>query len=272
MDDLTKILTQLVFPLPVALVLGVLGLVLLGRGRQRAATTFLAAGLGLLWVASIPVVGSTLNNALESQYPPVPPEQATPADVIVVLGGVVTPPAPPRNWVNLSEGVDRLVHAARLYRAGKAPWVIASGGGGPQIGSDQKPADVMGDLLVEWGVPREALLLEKQSHNTWENGFYTRQLMRERGLRSVLVVTSARHMPRAMAVFRSLGVEAIPAPTDFGLGRVRVDRLLAWIPDAGVLRTVSACLKEHLGLWVYELRGWAREESEEEAAQRLRSG
>jgi uncharacterized SAM-binding protein YcdF (DUF218 family) len=257
--QLTKIATQLAYPLDLGLGLVAVGAVLLLARRVRAGRTLVVAGFLLVYVFSVPLVGARLVNSLQLRVPPVRAEDAPRADAIVLLGGAVTPPAPPLEWMDLNGAVDRIFHAAHLYRAGKAPWIVVSGGGGPHPDAPQKPADVMADVLVELGVPRDALLLERQSRNTWENAVDSRQVLEAHGLRRVLLVTSAVHMPRALAIFRSLGVDAIPAPTDFSGGRPpSPGELMAWLPSADSLRATSIALKEYLGILVYRASGRIR--------------
>jgi uncharacterized SAM-binding protein YcdF (DUF218 family) len=71
-----------------------------------------------------------------------------------------------------------------------------------------------------------------------------------------LLVTSALHMPRALATFRALGVDTIPAPTDFE-AVPQPFHPLRWLPDAETLAASTQAIKEYLGLWVYRWRGWA---------------
>lgn len=227
------------------------------RGRARAARVLLALGLVAIWVPSTPVVSMHLTRWIESRYAPVAPEALPSADAIVLLGDALAPPHPPLFWMDLHDSADRVLHAARIHRAGKAPIVVSSGGGGPQLGGPQKPAEAMADLLVEWGVPPEAVLVEPRSRNTYENALFTRELLDARGVHRVLLVTSAAHMLRSMAIFRSLGFDVIPAPTDFTGGvDVAYASPLTWVPDAGALRRTSAALKEIAGIGVYALRGW----------------
>jgi uncharacterized SAM-binding protein YcdF (DUF218 family) len=96
--------------------------------------------------------------------------------------------------------------------AGKARFVIASGGA-----LRKGPAETyaMAALLTAWGVPQEAIILETASRNTYENAINSKRLLEAHGLHQVLLVTSALHMPRALALFRALGIDAGPAPTDF---------------------------------------------------------
>lgn len=252
----TKILTQLAYPLGIAIALLVVAVVLLRRQRVRAARRLVVVAILLLWIPSTPAISHHLNTWLESLYAPVQVEDSPSAGAIVLMGGMIAPPYPPLEWMDLNDSVDRILHAGRLWRAGKAPILIASGGGGPYTGP-VKPADAMADLLVEWGVARDAIVLERRSRNTYENALYSKELLDERGIHDVLVVTSAAHMLRSLAVFRSLGLNAIPAATDFS-GGVAVDyaNAVLWMPDAGALRATAAGIKEYLGIAVYWLRGW----------------
>ena len=256
---LTKIATQLVYPLSISIVLSVVGLVLLARGRIRHAGVLLGVALAILWVASTPVVSFVLRESLEARYAPVPPDQAQRASAIVLLGDAIAPGAPPRNWPDLNESADRIVHASRLYRAGKAPLIVATGGGDASNTAVQKPSDTTADLLVEWGVPREAILPERESLTTYENAIYTRKMLQARGIDGpVLLVTSAAHMWRSMAVFESAGLRAIPAATDYGSGRIELGDPRVWLPDAGALHGTDGAIKEYLGVLVYRLRGQIR--------------
>jgi uncharacterized SAM-binding protein YcdF (DUF218 family) len=254
---LVKILTQLFYPLCIALALMAIALVQLARRRLPAGRRLLVAALLVLVPPSLPACGFPLLSWLESRYPPVVPESTPSAGAIVLLGGAISPRHPPLDWTDLNGAVDRIFHAARLWRAGKAPIVVSSGGGGPYIGGPQTPSEAMADILVELGVSRDAIVLEKQSRNTYENALYSKRLLDERGIRDVLVVTSASHMLRALSVFRSLGLQAIPAPTDFETGgAIDYTWPSVWIPDAGALAETGVAVKEYLGIAVYMARGW----------------
>jgi uncharacterized SAM-binding protein YcdF (DUF218 family) len=222
---------------------------------RHVGLTVLGVGLLVLWVPSTPVCSDWLQGTLESRYPPAPVEQAPRADAIVVLGGSVGAPRPPRVYPDLSGASDRVWHAARLYRAGKAPVVVASGGTVPWQDHAFREAPVMQRLLASWGVPADSVLLESASANTYENATNTATLLDERETRRVLLVTSALHMRRALATFRSAGVHAIPVATDYRVVE-RSRTLLDVIPSAGALDGSTAAIREYVGYWVYEWRGW----------------
>ncbi len=126
---LTKVLSQFAYPLLASLLLAVGAGVLLWRGRRRSGALLLSVALGWLWLWSTPVFIDWLRATLEQRYPPVPLQQLPTADAIVVLGGLVEAAAPPRRpEMNLGAAFDRIWYAARMYRAGKAPRILVSGG------------------------------------------------------------------------------------------------------------------------------------------------
>jgi len=251
---LSKILSQLIHPL-------VLGGLVVGMGgglaawRRRWGLPMVAAGLLIVWVPAMPVVADWLQGTLEDRFPPRPVATAPTADAVVTLGGAIGAPVPPREYPDLSGAADRVWHAARLYRAGKAPVVIASGGTLPWRDQRFREADAMQALLTSWGVPADSVLRESTSANTYENARNTADLLEEEGLDRVLLVTSALHMRRALATFRSAGVQAVPAATDY---RVVDDpgSFLDLVPSAGALGGSTAAIREYVGYLVYEWRGW----------------
>lgn len=251
---LTKIATQLVQPLSLALLCAAIGLALAWRGRTRLGVALAAAALAALWLAATPLVASRILYSLESQWPAAAAEDAPSADAIVVLGTAVARRGPTRPRVELDDSSDRLLHAARLHRAGKAPWVIASGGAIPWARESGPESAEMALLLEEWGVPRDAILLESRSRTTWENALRVKELLDARGLGAVLLVTSAAHMPRALAMFERAGIRVLPAPTDFGGEPAPPGRLGSWLPSASVLDAATRAAKEYLGILVYAVR------------------
>ncbi|MDQ6699338.1 MAG: YdcF family protein, partial [Acidobacteriota bacterium] len=203
------------------------------------------------------IVSEALLRSLESQTPvrtiaDMPVEQA-----IVVLGGYLHPPAGNNPTADLADASDRLVHGMRLFRAGKAPVILLTGGNIPFLGAVRMTeAAAARDLLREWGVPAESILLEERSRNTEENARYSYRILNAKGIRHILLVTSAFHMPRSLAVFRKAGFNSIPAPTDFRSGWGEPDLLFQLLPDSDNLSLSTTALKEWLGLGLYRLRGW----------------
>lgn len=228
--------------------------------RRGFFLTAVVVVLGLVWLASTPAVSRGLQSLLERQIAPTPAQSLPSADAIVVLGGTLSPPAGEGGEVNLSAAADRLVYAARLYALGKAPIVLVSGGDGGEddtLGAESVHAAA---LLEGWGIPKSAILTETESSNTYENATFTKLMLEQHHLRRVLLVTSAMHMPRALATFRSAGIEATPAPTDFETSRPGVSGLARWTADPGSLATTTRVLDEFAAWIVYRQRGWTEDD------------
>jgi uncharacterized SAM-binding protein YcdF (DUF218 family) len=243
-------------PLGVTLILAVVALVLLRKGRLRTAGVFLLASILYLYTMATPFVGEWLYARLESNYPPVPVERIPAAGCMIVLGGVVQAPAPPRIDIEFNDAVDRVHKAAELFHAGKAPYVIVTGGNQPWSTTQAAEADLIRDLLVKWGVPEEAIMLEGSSRNTRENAMFTRNIVDAIHCEEALLVTSAAHMPRAVAAFRSVGISVSPVSTDVRVADTERMTVMDFLPDARALRLSSDAIRELVGQWVYELRGW----------------
>jgi uncharacterized SAM-binding protein YcdF (DUF218 family) len=251
-----KILTQLAMPLG----LGLLGLayaalaMFLGRRRQALVAAVFAGSL--IWAFSTPLVANALSRTLEERVPALPVDSYPVADVAILLGGALSPPDSEAGLFELHEASDRVVQAARLYRAGKAPRILVSGGnvfGGDGIAE----AGAIADFLVFMGVERDHIVLEGASRNTRENAVNTAAIWRTEGFDTGLLVTSAMHMPRALAAFRNLGIDLVPVPIDYLSVEDGDPFPLLLLPNAASLRISSLAIKEWLGLLVYHWRGWA---------------
>jgi len=260
---LSKLLPQLVFPLGAALLLLSAGLA--GR-RRRWGPPLSAAGIALLWLASMPLLSRQLVRGLEDQAVRLSPDPLPGADAVLVLGGGLLPPLPPRRRVEVSAAGDRLLTGVDLMRQGKAPWLVVSGGRVSFASGDPVPAEASyaASLARSLGVPPERILSSETPRNTAEEALALQTLARKRGWRSLLLVTSATHLPRATATFRRLtDLRIVPVACDFQLlsrrfsGRPSASSLLLdLLPSAGALASTTTSLKEWLGLAVYRLRGW----------------
>jgi uncharacterized SAM-binding protein YcdF (DUF218 family) len=257
---LSKLLPLLIYPLGLVCVLLGVALVLIRR-RPRWATGAIALALVLLLVSGNDWVATGAMRSLEWRYSN--SLDLPQAEAIVVLGGAIRPQLPPRPWIDVAEEGDRVLHGARLYLAGKAPLVVFSGG---RItwgqGQTRSEAADMAELAEALGVPARAMLLEPDSLNTFENAAYTKALLAARGIEQILLVTSAMHMPRSLAIFAKQGFEVTPAPTDFHVVSSPADnptwqsRTLNLMPQTENLHYLTRALKEYLGIVIYWLRGW----------------
>lgn len=253
---ISKVLSALIFPFNAAILLMILALILLWLNRNKWAGGCLLVAVTILVVCGNPGISHSLMADLEQRYLPKPVAEYPKVDAIVALGGGLGPPFPPRLYADLNSASDRYLHASRLYHAGRSPIIIVSGGNVfPQSGFEGE-SFYAAQLLQEWGVPASAIRIEGQSRNTYENALFTKKLLAENNFKRVLLVTSALHMQRALATFKSAGIDAIPSPTDYG--KVEYDRpeALNWIPDVNTLSATTRLIHEQLGYLVYRYQGW----------------
>ncbi len=253
---LSKLLPQLIYPVSLTIWLALFAGLFAWRGYKRWATLSLFLSITVLWVCSMRVVADYLSISLERDYLPVSIENSPIVDAIVVLGGGIGTAEPPRLAPDFQDAGDRLAHTARLYLAGKAPLIITSGGGISWMGTTIPESAAMKQLLQEWGIPANAIIMESNSLNTYQNAVETKQLLDKQALKQVLLVTSALHTPRALATFRSAGINAIPSPTDFEAIDRQQRTLLDYLPDAKSLERTTRVIKEYMGRVVYRWRGW----------------
>ncbi len=259
---LSKFLPLFVYPLGLACIL--LFLALLVSYKRKTSTFLVVLALVILWLSSTTGFSNLLARSLEIKY--LPPADIPIGEVMVVLGGGTEPASPPRSGVEINGAGDRVIYAAELYKEGKAPFILLSGGDIEWMSSGSStPAQDMATLLEQLGVPETALWLETKSQNTYENALYTYQILEEKGINKILLVTSAMHMPRAVALFEKQGFEVTPLPVDYSVTESLsqdngkdsfINKLMDIMPSASNLALTTNAMKEYLGYFIYKLQGW----------------
>lgn len=260
---LSKFLPLFVYPMGLVFVLSWVAF-FLTRKHDKARYGLIAI-IAVLWICGNGWVSMALSRSLEWRY--LPPSETPHAPVMVVLGGGTEPMLEPRTTIEVNGAGDRMVMAAMLYAEGAADTVMVSGGGINWM--DQRVMSIAGEmqeLLVLMGVPSEAVILQDRSANTYEDALYCAELLQAMDVDEIILVTSAAHMPRAVALFEHQGLTVIPVPTDYKVTQASWDAifrpsgvepvLFALIPSAGDIGTTTNVLKEYIGMLIYSLRGW----------------
>jgi len=257
---LIKILTWMASPIGFMLWGGFLGLILLWSTRWKKSAKFLiGASIIQLAIFASPVVSNSLLGALEERARELEQNNQQAELIlsgnkyaaIILLGGATAPANPPkRPYPDLGGAADRMWHAARLYRQGLAPKIIITGGRSPGLETRndiQTEAQAMRLLLIDFGVPDSAMILEEGARNTRENASKTKALI---GEQRVALVTSAFHMPRSIATFRKEGLLIDAFPTDFN---VDPDVSALWdriLPTSKNLNASEVAIKEYIALLI----------------------
>jgi uncharacterized SAM-binding protein YcdF (DUF218 family) len=253
---LSKILPLLFLPLSLCLEFMVAALICLRLNRRKSAGVLLCFALATPLVFSNGCVRDLLITSLERRYLPVD-ERAVSGDVIVVLGGGAQPKVYPRRHVGFGTTGERVFEAVRLFKAGAAPWIVATGGSLDFIMKGEKEAVSMKELLYEFGISADRVLVEDKARNTRENALFVKKLLQERKLGlSIILVTSALHMPRAVAIFTHAGFKATPAPTGHLVGATQGSVWFHLLPNADALAGSTAAIREYMGIGAYRLLGW----------------
>jgi uncharacterized SAM-binding protein YcdF (DUF218 family) len=172
------------------------------------------------------------------------------ASHIVVLGGGTEIGSPEAVGGTLAtDALKRAVYAQQLHMSTGLP-VVLTGGRPPGFPEAPAEAELASDLLRSLGSSDEQLLLETESRDTWENARYVDGLICNE---TIVLVTSAYHMPRAVRSFAAHGFTVVPAPTDYKGERAgyTVD---SFLPSIHAFHDSTTALHEYMGLLYYRLR------------------
>jgi uncharacterized SAM-binding protein YcdF (DUF218 family) len=238
-------------PILVLLVAMAIGLWLLYRNRRlerprpraHLGWAFAWTSWATLWVLAMPVVTSTLLSWVEHRGPPLDQALAS-ADpartaLVVLAGGIPTfdTSIRPRERLD-STTTARIIGAAGLFKESRFGLVILSG-------APIEMGEGMEDLITSLGVPKDRVVLESASYTTRQNAERSLVLLRERGFDTIVVVTSAMHLRRAVREFERAGATVIPAAVQmFGPSFFTLDDLL---PSSTSLYRSHQALHELVG-------------------------
>ncbi|HJT19082.1 MAG TPA: YdcF family protein [Nitrospira sp.] len=200
---LYKLAKYFLYPLTWVILLVVLTvwLVFLPQNATRLRWTRITASASLivLLLVSNPFLSNQLIGTLEGWYPSVPPASPRPHDAIVVLSGGILDRGTLRPSDELSSySRDRTICGVDLYQQGYAPKLLLTGGDAHVFRSGPIEALKMKEWAERLGVPRADIMTEEESRTTYENAIGTRRLL---GPSSIVLVSSAFHLPRAVAIF-----------------------------------------------------------------------
>ena len=225
------------------------------RKTLRTLALIGAAGLYLL---SIQPVLNFLASGLEKKFPVVQESQIKKTNAVIVLsaGTVEGVPASFSSIPALpgQTAIVRLSEGIRLYRMIKTNerscTIILTGG--RFYGKQYAASVVSREWLVSMGIPANDIRLETSSRTTFEEARFVLPTVRNLSAAAVFLVTSASHMPRAVAAFDTFGLSVIPAPCNFtDSGKLG---LFSFLPEAVTLRESRLLLWEYLGAVFYKIK------------------
>ncbi len=249
---LKKIVAPLFFPLSLCLEILLAGIFLLWFTRkQKAGKIIVSIGVVILIAFSYGAASDILLRPLEYKYPPMTDMSAV-LDVewVVVLSGGSSSDAHLPITGRLSHAsLVRLVEGIRIHRKLLKSKLILSGGGAFNTVAEAK---TMADVAVILGIDSKDFILESESKDTKDQARFIRKIVGEN--RSVLV-TSASHMPRSIALFKKRGMHPIPAPIGHKVKERQKITPAIFFPSAGRIAKMEHAFYEYLGLVWAKLRG-----------------
>ena len=242
-----RIVFDLISPLAVSVAL--LGVVLMlwkREGRATLGRRVAAAALLILLFAGNGYVARFGLSILEDRYPVFAAGTPANRDIrhVVVLAGSISDDEDLPITSQLSGTLVRLVEGIRVHKAIPGSILVLSGEGSRN--EDVEPAGRLEELSMVLGAAPGDLVVEDQASNTYEQALAVAKIV---GERPFVLVTAARHMPRAMALFEEAGTHPIAAPTDH-LAKTAAGEsaILSLIPTARHLMTSTQALYEYAAL------------------------
>ena len=214
----SKLLAAFLQPLTWAAVLFLLALWWLPK-RPVAGRRALLAGIGISAVIGWLPLPDALLRRMESQYP-APQGSLQPYVGVVVLGGAIGIPYGEQDFrrYTLDASAQRMTAPVALLRQYPHLLLLFSGGQSDVIARETSVADAAREFYVSMGAPADRVLYERAARNTYENAVLSARVPGVDKTKPWLLVTSALHMPRSMALFQREGWNVTPYPVDYRTG------------------------------------------------------
>jgi len=254
----SKTIGLLVMPSNLLMAIGLIGLVLLFTRFRRLASWLIVTSLVLIAVVGYSPLGRILLLPLEDRFPPWDPSRGAP-DGIVVLGGAISPDiSVARGVIALNGAAERVTATAELAHRYPNARIIFTGGSASFDAAAALEAPLAVKEFEALGVSHDRITAEEQSRNTIENAVFSRLLADPKPGERWILVTSASHMPRAIAAFRAAGFAVEAYPVDWRT-QGRRDAAEPFGSFIGGLGMTDYALHEWVGLAIYRLTGTTSE-------------
>lgn len=249
-----KIFSKFLFPLPLTLMFSLAGLYLLWfTSKKKTGKILVSFSIFFIFILSYSILPDYLLLPIENKYPPY--TDATiladrkPVKYVVVLGaGYIYDESLPLTSQITREGLIRLIEGIRIHRKLPESKLIFTGAG---VNNPVPTATVMAKLAIDLGVSKSNIITRTEPKDTKDEARIIKQTIKAEPF---VLVTSASHMPRAMALFKTMGLSPIPAPTEHNVHKFKLSSNL-FFPNASNLRKSEKVFYEHMGMLWAKLRG-----------------
>lgn len=256
-----KIFSQFFFPVPLVIYFFITGLLLLWfTKRHRGGKILLSIGVLIFILPAYGVGSNALLRHLERRYDPNSlhkqlkdfiSNENIQTKLVVVLGGGLTydHEVPITSQINYYSLV-RLIEGIRIYRKIPGCKLLLSGGRG--LGDTIPDALIMANVAKEIGIDGNDIIVETNSRDTEDQANIIKPIVNNDPF---ILVTSASHMPRSMALFKRLGMNPIPAPTGHQVKSGQGLSLGSFFPGAAGIVKLEGAFYEYIGIAWLRLSG-----------------
>jgi uncharacterized SAM-binding protein YcdF (DUF218 family) len=241
-------------PSNVLITLALIGVVLMATRFARAGRRVAVLAVIVLAIVGWSPLGNAIILPLEERFPPWDASRGAPTGIICLGGAMDTVVSPVRGEVALNEAAERMSAMADLARRFPNARIVFSGGSGRLLYDGATESELAERLFVNFGIEKSRITLEDKSRDTAENARLTRDIVQPKPNERWLLVTSAYHMPRAVALFREAGFSVEAFPVDYRT-RGAADMLRPFSTLGDGLRRTDTAVREWAGLIVYWITG-----------------
>lgn len=257
---LKKIIAGFLMPIPLIVLIYCLGLFLIWcTKKQKAGVLLVTFTFFMLCLFSFSPLPDAMLTTLERQYAAYAPSVRQDTDgqqggikfVVVLGGGHASDPFLPATSQISRAGLIRLVEGIRIYRQTPGSKLVLCGG---SVIDPVSEAKLMAGIATDLGVNENGIILESLSKDTKDEARLIQTIV---GRQPFVLVTSASHMPRSMALFRKQGMNPIPAPTGHlvQMSQATGPSRFFFFPGSGALGKTETTFYEYLGTYWAKLRG-----------------
>lgn len=235
-----------VFVMPIMLIIYLLIFALWKKNRWPIYTA-----IACLYIFSTPIFASNFFQLVEGSELRKTPKDMPNAEAIVVLSGMI-------NQVKSTDGVypewgdpDRFFGGIELFKAGKAPKIIFTGGKMPWDITNLTEGEILRLFAIQQGMPDSAILITSNVENTADEAKAVKSLIG--GNKKIILVTSAYHMARSKRLFEKQGFSVVDYSVDFKVDRISKRTFMCYLPDADSFRLLNTAYREIIGRLIYSV-------------------
>ena len=225
--------------------------------KKKRRKRLLVTSMSLLLFFTNPFIINKI--LLKAEYPLVNINKVEPVELGIILTGFTQRVENSDKRVFLSKGGDRATHMVYLFNRGLVKHILVSGGNGALGPGNEIPeSEKVKNLLIELGVPPQAISIETLSRNTYENAkFSATYIQKHYPNTKPILVTSARHLWRSIACFKKQNIAVTPVSCDLYSKRTGKIEVGDFLPNGGCLSIWESLFHEWVGFTVYKILGYA---------------